>query len=341
VGQAAESAAVDLACQAVQVGLPTLFLDGRGTATARMARRQLRETAAGRVLLCDVERPAQTRFRLNPLWLPADVETWPRVLSAWLDWLREMGVTPAGLGRAAYRHTRVTVILTALAAAGSDLALDIPRLRDALDAPDFLSLLDEEALPCAPRDLLGAETWDWWLAEGRTAPNFDVHLRLGHLRDRLNALLALPEYGVLWQAPYLDPLGALSEGVGGLFWRLPDPRRRLRAYVTSQLLALVTLLAAWPVTRPVLVVLHELDAGPWARRLGTFPAARLVFAAERASSLAAPEPTARLVSRLDREGAEVMAPHLPGVRAVDLRRLPPTRLVLRQERHIGTLDLQE
>ena len=118
IGQAAEKAAVSLAARAVQAGIATFFLDGQGAAASRLSRRLLREAAAGRVLACDVERPAQTRFRLNPFWLPAAAETWPRGLAAWLDWLRELGVTPAGLGQAAYRHSRVAVVLAALVAAG-------------------------------------------------------------------------------------------------------------------------------------------------------------------------------------------------------------------------------
>ena len=122
---------------------------------------------------------------------------------------------------------------------------------------------------------------------------------------------------------------------------MPDLRRRLRAYVTSQFLALTTLLAAWPGDRPLLIVLHELDPGPWAEWMAAFPAARLVFAADRAPEATRPEPTARLVSRLDRQSAERLATHLPGVHAADLRRLPPTRLVLQRGQSIGTLDLLE
>ena len=54
----------------------------------QLSRRLLREMAAGRVLVCDVERPAQSRFRLNPLWLPADAAYWPAILSGpWPEWL--------------------------------------------------------------------------------------------------------------------------------------------------------------------------------------------------------------------------------------------------------------
>jgi hypothetical protein len=340
VGQAAEKAAVSLAAQAVQAGTATFFLDGQGAAASLLTRRLLRETAAGRVLVCDGERPAQTRFRLNPLWLPAATETWPRVLPAWLDWLRELGVTPAGLGQAAYRHTRVAVVLAALVAAGQRVALDLPGLRSALDMADFLPLVEAETLAHDPRRLLGDETWDWWLAEGRGAPNFDVHLRLGHLRDRLSALLALPEYGVLWQMPYLDPLAALADGVTGLIWRLPDPRRRLRAYVTSQFLALATLLAAWPSSRPALIVLHGQEAYAWAARLANFPAARLVCAARRATALPAGlPPTTLLASRLEKEDAATLqARFFPGVRAADLRRLPERRHLFWRDGIFGTLD---
>ncbi len=343
VGQAAEEVAVSLATQAMRAGIATCFLDARGTAISTLARRMMRDVAAGRVLVCDVERPAQTRFRLNPLWLPASPETWPRILPAWLNWLRELGVTPGGLGQAAYRHTQVAVLLSTLVAAGQGVALDLPGLRSALDLVDFLPVVDAETLPYDPRRLLGEEAWQWWLSEGRTTPSFDVHLRLGHLRDRLDALLGLPEYSVLWQAPYLDPLTALDDGVSGLLWRLPDPRRRLRAYVTSQFLALATLLATWPSDRPLLVFLHELNAGAWVGHLLRFAAARLVSVARQTPSLPdRPYPKAILVSRLGREdAAAVQSQFFPGVRPGDLRRLPETRLLFSQNGDFGTVDLLE
>lgn len=341
VGHAAEEVAVNLATQAMRAGIATCFLDAKGTAVSTLARQMMRDVAAGRVLVCDVERPAQTRFRVNPLWLPASPETWSRILPAWLNWLRELGVTPGGLGQAAYRHTQIAVVLSTLVAAGQGVALDLPGLRSTLDLVDFLPVVDAEMLPYDPRRLLGEETWQWWIAEGRNTQSFDVHLRLGHLRDRLDALLSLPEYSVLWQAPYLDLLTALGNGVSGLLWRLPDPRRRLRAYVTSQLLALMTLLVVWPAERPLLIFLHELNAGDWVNHLVKFAAARLVFVARQATSLPKrPHPQAVLVSRLDKEDAALLqSQFFSGVRPGDLRRLPETRLLFSQNGAFGTVDL--
>jgi hypothetical protein len=348
VGQAAGQAAVRLACQALQAGVATLFLDGEGGAISLLSQRLMREMALGRVLVCDVDRPAQARFRLNPFWLPAAMGAWPQVFPAWLEWLREMGVTPAGLGLAAYRHSQVAVVLSAMVAAGQEVTIDPPGLCSALDVVDFLRLIESDSLPYDPLELLGEETWAWWLAEGRHTQSFDVHLRLGHLRDRLNTLLALPEYSLLWQAPYLDPLAALSNGTRGLLWRMPDPaagraRRRLRAYVTSQLLALVALLAAWPSNRPLVVFLHELDAGGWIEWLMRFKTIRLVLAAGRATSLPpTPAPRAALVSRLDREDAALVQPELfPDVRPADLRRLPDMRQIFWRDGKSCTVDLPE
>ncbi|MCP4519397.1 MAG: hypothetical protein GY824_29725, partial [Delftia sp.] len=303
LGRTAEPVVVNMARQAVQAGIPVLLLDGSGTVVSKLAQILLREMAAGRLLLCDVDRPAQSRFRLNPLWLPADgADSWPDILAAVMAWLRELGVTPAGLGRTAYRHTRVAVVLAALVAAGQGLALDVPFLRRTLAEPDFLAMLDGETLPDGGR-LLDTETWNWWLNEGRGTQSFDVRHRLGHLQGRLEALLELPEYELLWQGPYLDPL-AVAGGVS-LFWRLTDPKRRLRPYISSQLLAIDTLLRVWPATHPLLIFVHELNIGQiWVERFRALPAARLVLAAERMSSLPAmAEPTTLLISRLWKEDA--------------------------------------
>ncbi len=338
-GQATEQVVVSLACQAVQAGQPVVFMDGRGTAAVQLSRRLLREIATGQVLLCDVERPAQSRFRLNPLWLPGDEQAWPHILSGvWPVWLRQLGVTPGGLGQLAHRHTLAAAGLTALTAARQGLALDVRGLRDALATPDFLSTLDEDVLLKS----LGAEIRNWWLAEGRRTANFDSHLRLGHLRERLSDLLELPEYKVLWRSPYLDPLAALSDGVSGLFWRLPDPRGRLRSYANSQLLALATLLIAWPAERPLLIILHELEAGDWVSQLAAFPGARLILANERATSLAALPEATLLVSRLRTpEDAALIQAQLPDVPAADLRRLPESRLLMRRGQDVGTLEIME
>jgi hypothetical protein len=340
VGQAAGRVASHLADQAIRLGLPVAVLDGQGTVTAHLARRLMREMAAGQVLLCDVQRPAQSRFRLNPLWLPARAETWPTILAGgWPAWLRDLGVTPAGLGQAAYRHTQVAVMVTALLEAERGRALDIPGLYGALAAPDFLALLGEE-LPAGP--IVGEAVWAWWLAEGRTTPNFDVHLRLGHLRERLKTLLERPEYSVLWRPPYLDPLAALTGG-GSLMWRLIDPRRQLQPYLASQLLALTTLLSVWPAAQPPLTIfLHELEAGEWAPRLSAFPTARLILSARRVpAQIVAADSASLLVSRLAPDDAVTIQSRWSGLSAADLRRLPPRRLVLQHGQELGTLDLLE
>jgi hypothetical protein len=180
------------------------------------------------------------------------------------------------------------------------------------------------------------------LAEGRRASTFDAHLRLGHLRARLSALLELPEYKMLWRSPYLDPLKAFSGETCGLFWRVPDPRRRLRPYITSQLLAVATLLATWPAERPVLIILHELEAGLWAHRLASFPAARVVLSSESVPALdRLPVVTSLVVSHLARADAGKLEGRLLAeVQPADLRRLPANRVVFQRGREWGTVDLE-
>jgi hypothetical protein len=252
-----------------------------------------------------------------------------------MEWLRELGVTSAGLGANAYRHTHLAVVMTALVAANRDLALDPAGLRDALQIPDFLGLVNEDLSP-----IVGPEIWDWWAREGKTVPNFDVHLRLGHLRHRLIGLFEIPEYRVLWHSPYLDPLLILNDKLS-LFWRLPDPRRRLQPYLTSQLLAITSLLSIWPAEQPVVVILHELEAGEWGARLSRLPAVRLVVAAGQVMGPAASgKQTALLLSRLERDDAERIADNV-GVRVSDLRRLPARRAILRRGQSTGTVDLLE
>jgi hypothetical protein len=317
-----------------------LLFDGQGIVITRLARRLLREVATERVLMCDVESPGQSRFRLNPLWLPGDAQRTVSALSSgWLAWLREQGVTAAGLGKAAYYHTQVAVLLTALVAVEQGRTLDVSGLREALQAPDFLRLVDENIW--AGRELLDDEIWHWWLTDGRLVSSFDMHLRLTHLRDRLAALLDIPEYSVLWRGPYLDPLAAIAAGKS-LFWRAPDTRRHLSAYITSQLLVLNTLLTAWPQDKPLLVFLHELHAGGWLARLQAFPNLRLVWSTERPGPTPLPvQPTSQLFSRLDVEVPRWIQAALSDVRSTDLRRLPPSRLLLKRRQEICTLDMRE
>jgi hypothetical protein len=201
---------------------------------------------------------------------------------------------------------------------------------------DFLATLGDGLDSAA---LLEEDIWQWWLAHGRGTLNFDVHLRLAHVRERLNALMSLPEYRVLWRAPYLDPLTAIQDGTS-LLWRLPDPRRRLRGYLTSQLLALTTLLAVWPSTQPPLtVMLHELEAEAWVKRLRLFPGVRLILSSAQTGGR--PTTDSLLLSRLGREDAQRVQVELPGVRASDLRRLPDRRLLLRRGADICTMDMTE
>ncbi|GAB4442449.1 MAG: hypothetical protein Kow0031_24570 [Anaerolineae bacterium] len=338
-GQVAADQSVMLALQAIRAGVAVAFLDGDGTAAGRLQRRLVRELAAGQVLTCDAERPAQSKLRLNPLWLPAVETVWPAILTgSWPVWLRELGVTPAGLGLTSYRHTLVAVILTALLAARRGLALDPAALLETLDAPDYLA----RAADTGGADLFGVDLWAWWQAEGRYAHNFDVHLRVGHLRERLSRLLSLPEYRMLWRAPYIDP-GSVVSARQSLIWRLPDPRRRLRGYVTSQLLALSSQLAARQAGNreaPLLLVLYEIEnSEEWAPRLSSFAAARVVLASRRVEQRSLSGQL--LFSRLERDDAEWVHATgvLNGIPAADLRRLPDTRLIMRRGQDISTVEI--
>ncbi|MCP4996787.1 MAG: hypothetical protein GY934_23885, partial [Gammaproteobacteria bacterium] len=148
---------------------------------------------------------------------------------------------------------------------------------------------------------------------------------------------------VLWQGPYLNPLTAARQG-HSLLWRLPDPRNRLAVYITSQLFALTTLLTVWPKEQaPLLVFLHELDLGhSWIELLQTFPKVRLVVSTEQVVKLwpKSQRLSSLLVSGLDDHSAAQIQAELPGIRPADLRRLPKTRLVLRQGSEIGTVDVR-
>jgi len=131
-----------------------------------------------------------------------------------------------------------------------------------------------------------------------------------------------------------------------LLWRLSDPRGRLSTYISSQLLALHTLLTIWAKPQwPLLVFLHELEnIQPWVERFRPFPAVRLVVSTTKVihwpESL---KPDSILVSRLTPEGAEIMRPQLvdDSIRPADLRRLPPTRLIYQKRDQLGTAEMEE
>ena len=262
----------------------------------------------------------------------------------------------------AHKHTLTAVTLTAQAAIERGLTFDPSGLRQALEAPEFLASLDHNGAS----SLFSAEDWEWWLDKGRSAPNFDVHLRLGHLRDRLGRPLDLPEYSVLWQAPYLDLLEAI-EARTALFWRLPDRDGRRRVYITSLFASLTAALhTRSPEERPLLLFFHNLDPGSWAERLHQLPTARLFLSGEKMATLpthstplrlrsgqasaepalnllkgqAQPRPQTLIVSRLGKEDAERLYTRLPGTRAADLRRLPPGRLIIRRGDNLGTADMR-
>ncbi len=333
LGQGAARVTADLVTQALRARRPVCLLDGDGGVTALLNRMAMRELAREEALLCDLDRPARSFLRLNPFQLPGAPEDWPRVLPDWHLWLRTLGVTPAGLGREAYRHSLAAVTLTAWAAAERGLLFDPPGLRQALDAPEFLGSLEH----AGSESLFSEAEWGWWQSEGRIVPNFDVHLRLGHLRDRLGKLLDLPEYSVLWREPYLD-LGQALQDRTALFWRLPDQDGRRHAYIVSLFAALAASLRVWPEETPVLLFFYNLDPGPWAERLGAIPSARLFLAADTPAGLPdRPRPQTLIVSRLGKAGADQLYPHLPGMRAADLRRLPEDRLVIRRGNVLGTI----
>jgi hypothetical protein len=213
--------------------------------------------------------------------------------------------------------------------------LDPIGLRETLEAPDFLGRVD----PRLVEPLLAPEIYQWWLAQGRTTPDFDVRLRLGHFRDHLDRLLALPEYYLLWQAPYLDPAVVLQDKLS-LIWRVPAADGRHGPLLYSQLLALMTLLQTKTDTRPVLLACHALPPLHWLKSLSQFPAVRLVIAAHhlrRSADL--PRPVTLAVSRVGQSEAAFFAHHLPTVRAADLQRLPTGRFVVRRGQALTTIDI--
>jgi hypothetical protein len=77
-GHSTDAVVTNLAQQAIQSKRSVCLLDGQGMITTRISRRLLREVATERILLCDVERAAQSRFG-NPLWMSGSrSQTFPR-----------------------------------------------------------------------------------------------------------------------------------------------------------------------------------------------------------------------------------------------------------------------
>ena len=325
-----------LAYQGFRARLPVCVLDGDGEVVNLLARLAMRELAQEEALLCDLERPAQGDLRFNPFWLPEARDDWPAVLAIWRVWLKELGVTPAGLGTDAYRHTLAAVVLTAKAAIERGLTFDPEGLRQALEAPEFLTTLRHNGASA----LFSAADWAWWQSPGQQTPNFDVHLRLGHLRERLSSLLELPEYSVLWKAPYLA-LPDAFETRRALFWRLTGQKGHRSLYISSLLMSLEVALSVYRrKKKPVLLFIHNLDTGLWAERLHQFQATRLFLSGEQWGVFPAlPRPQTLIVSRLNKDDAEKLYPKLTGTRAADLRRLPPGRLIVRRGRHLGTATM--
>jgi hypothetical protein len=300
-----------------------------------LSQQVVQQTLKDQVLLCDLDRPAQSRFRLNPLWLSPDPSTRQQAAEAWWRWLGDFGVTRGGLGPVVYRHTIAAIALTAMVADTKNLILDLPGLRETLEAPDFLRRID----PKSARPFLDEETYQWWLKQGRQTPEFDARLRLGHLRDQLDKLIALPEYHLLWQPPYLDPAAVLAEKIS-LIWRMTAARGRHAPFLYAQLLALTTLLQNKTDEDPVLLVFHELPPLHWAQTLGQFPFVRFVIAGTRLNQNPdLPRPVTLAVSRTGKEDAAVLSKYLPGVRPADLQRLPTNRFLVRRGRAMTTIDL--
>ncbi len=334
VGEHSAVLTAELVRQALSRGLRVFLFDGDGAVITRLTKTAMRELASGRALLCDLDRPAQSKFRLNPLWLPDDPHRWAETLHGWQQWQAEMGITPAGLGKVTVQHTFAAVALIAFAARERGLGCDPVSLRDTLNTPDILPALS------LPAGVLDPEIWRWWQSEGRHTPNFDAHLRLSHLRDRLTQWLTIPEYRVLWRTPYDDATDLLARRTA-LLWRVPDPTGFRRAYINSQLLALTNLLRTLPADEPpALVVLHRLNPGFWGERLHALPGARLLAADAAGETIpVALSPQTLVISRLNRAAAARLAPHL-NVRESDLRRLPPGRLIIKRGRLLGTADAQ-
>ncbi|MEM7028981.1 MAG: hypothetical protein AAF629_05270 [Chloroflexota bacterium] len=334
IGQHTVQVTSDLAYQAIREQIPVFLLDGEGTVIRHLSKHLSREIATGRILTCDLERPAQSRFRLNPFWLPNETAAWPVVTTLWRYWLRSLGVTVGGLGQTAYRHTQLAVILTALAARERELEMDPTGLSEALAQPDFLTQVESELA----KTLFDEPTWQWWQTEGRSAPRFDVHQRLGHLRERLTRLLTIPQYQVLWQAPYLDLADSLAQHQS-LFWRFAGENTQFQPFMQGQLLALINALNTKKRSSPVLVILHHWSCQDWLQPLSTLACVRLIISQKDLATWPSQvSPTTRVISRLDRESANNIS--LAQLRPTDLRRLPPGQLIVQRNKRIGTVTME-
>lgn len=333
IGEYSAVLTADIVRQALSHNLRVFLFDGTGAVITRLIKTAMRELASGRALLCDLDRPAQTKFRLNPLWLPAETQWQPGTVRAWQQWLAEIGITPAGLGQVTVQHTIVAVTLIAFAAQERGLLFDPVSLRDTLNTPDILPALR------LPEGILDPEIRQWWQHTGRHTSNFDAHLRLSHLRDRLTQWLTIPEYRVLWQTPYDNPV-ALLEQRTALFWRVPDPTGFRRAYINSQLMALTNLLRTLPAGEPpAAVILHGLNPGFWGERLHALPGVRLLAADIDGKKIPdSIRPQTLVISRLNRSAATHLSSVL-NIRESDLRRLPAGRLIIKKGKKMGTVDM--
>ena len=332
LGEHSAALAADIVRQSLAHHLRVFLFDGDGAVIARLTKTAMRELASGQALLCDLDRPAQAKFRLNPLWLPDSPALWADTLDTWAQWLAEIGITTAGLGTVTVRHTLAAVALIAFAAHERGLLFDPVSLRDTLDTPDILPTLS------LPDGVLDAETRRWWFDAGQYTPHFDAHLRLSHLRQRLAQWLTVPEYRVLWREPFDNPADLLARRTA-LFWRVPDPTGMRRIYINSQLLALTNMLRTLPANGPpALVMLHNLNPGFWGQRLQSLPGTCLLSAdSSGENSPAKTVPRTLVISRLQRATAARLAAEL-NISESDLRRLPAGRIIIKKGHLLGTAD---
>jgi hypothetical protein len=91
----------------------------------------------------------------------------------------------------------------------------------------------------------------------------------------------------------------------------------------------------------VLIILHQVETGSWAHRLGGYPAARLMMSGEAIPTLdRLPAAATLIVSRLNRQDVGKLGDRLSAeISPADLCRLPEGRVVVQQGQTWGTVDL--